>query len=87
MDALMVGAILKNKQDLLNSLSPEMALERECIQRDITLLKERYAETFENCRQLLSSEVTESSALFCLYGIDAGLSMETAKIWGTQILE
>lgn len=71
MEALMVGVILKNKQDRLSSLSLEMTLERERIQNEITVLQERYAETFENYGSLLSPKVIESSPLFCLHGINA----------------
>lgn len=71
MESLMVGVILKKKQDQLNSLSPEMTCERERIQKEMSQIQERYAETFENYRSFLSPKVIESSPLYCLHGINA----------------
>lgn len=48
MESLAIAVVLNSKLKQIRTLSPEMVLERECLQKDITLLQEQYAEALEN---------------------------------------
>lgn len=48
MEALAIAFVLNSKQEQIRTLSPEMVLEKECLQKDIILLQERYAEALES---------------------------------------
>jgi hypothetical protein len=49
MEALMIALLLNKKQEQLNSFSSlELISERELLEREVSLLQERYEESFEN---------------------------------------
>ncbi len=48
MEALAIAFVLNSKEQQIRTLSPEMVLEKEALQNDITLLQEQYVEALEN---------------------------------------
>ena len=47
MEELMIALLLKEKQNRFHSIK-EMSPEKELLEKEIAILKERYAESFEN---------------------------------------